>query len=43
MLEEEHGSPRRAMNIYNRATTAVEKHEIYKVRISVVELHLSFC
>ncbi|VDN59227.1 unnamed protein product [Dracunculus medinensis] len=31
MLEEEHGSPRRAMNIYNRATTAVEKHEIYKI------------
>lgn len=30
-LEEEYGLPRHAMNIYNRATTAVEKNEMYSV------------
>ncbi|OZC08985.1 hypothetical protein X798_03915 [Onchocerca flexuosa] len=30
-LEEEYGLPRHAMNIYNRATTAVEKHEMYSM------------
>lgn len=30
-LEEEHGLPRHAMNIYNRGTSAVEKHEMYSM------------
>ncbi|VDD85968.1 unnamed protein product [Enterobius vermicularis] len=30
-LEEEHGLPRHAMNIYSRATTAVERSQMYKV------------
>lgn len=31
-LEEEHGLARHAMTIYNRATRAVEKEEMYGVR-----------
>lgn len=30
-LEEDYGLPRHAMNIYSRGTSAVEKHEMYKV------------
>ncbi|KHN80930.1 Pre-mRNA-splicing factor syf-1 [Toxocara canis] len=30
-LEEEHGLPRHAMNIYNRATSAVEKQQMYSM------------
>ena len=30
-LEEEHGLPRHAMSIYNRATTAVERSQMYSV------------
>ncbi|VDN39352.1 unnamed protein product, partial [Gongylonema pulchrum] len=30
-LEEQYGLPRHAMNIYNRATAAVERHEMYSM------------
>lgn len=36
-LEEEYGLPRHAMNIYNRATAAVERHEMYSVGFQSVQ------
>lgn len=41
-LEEEYGLPRHAMNIYNRATSAVEKHEAYSVRPLFFLLYKTF-